>query len=531
MDNSLAYSVNLKLLAERTRIGYQQLYLGLVQRKRELKFGDAAQISDVLGLPLWELRRCIEEGLFVADSRQGSLLVGNRRNVEPEKSDFAERFLSRKAPPAIQPPSGRLGVLLPGLGAVATTLIGGTALVAKGLGKPIGSLTQMGRIRLSKRTEKRNPLIQDLVALQDIGGLVFGGWDIRDHDCYEAAKAAGVIEPSLLAEAEPDLRAVRPMPAVFDGRYVPRLEGSHVKQGTSKMALAEALVRDIEEFKRANGLDRAVMVWCGSTEIYQRATEVHASPESFETGLLNDDPDIAPSQVYAYAALQCGVPFANGAPNLTVDFPAHRQLAKERGVPICGKDFKTGQTFMKTLIAPGLKARLLGVDGWFSTNILGNRDGVVLEEPESFKTKEESKLGALEVILQPDQYPDLYSEFAHMVRINYYPPRGDNKEGWDNIDLTGWLGYPMQLKVNFLCRDSILAAPLALDLALFLDLAQRAGLGGVQEWLSFYFKSPMVAPNLYPEHDIFIQLMKLKNTLRWMAGEQMITHLGLEYYD
>ncbi len=531
MDNHAAYSVNLKLLAESTRIGYQHLYLALVQRKRDLKFSDAAQISDVLGIPLWELRDCIERGLFVADSRQERLLAGNGRTVERDPARFAEHFLSRKAAPAIAPPDGRLGVLLPGLGSVATTLIGGVALVAKCRGRPVGSLTQMGRIRLSKRTDRRNPLIRELVPLQDPAGLVFGGWDILDQDCYESALAAGVIEPAMLAEAERELRAVRAMPGVFERRYVPRLDGAHVKRGTSKMALAEALVRDIEDFKSANGLDRAVMVWCGSTEIHQRATEVHASTEAFETGLLADDPAIAPSQIYAWAALQCGVPFANGAPNLTVDVPAMQQLAKDRGVPVCGKDFKTGQTYIKTLIAPGLKARLLGVEGWFSTNILGNRDGVVLDEPESFKTKEESKLGALEVILQPDQYPELYRDLAHMVRINYYPPRGDNKEGWDNIDITGWLGYPMQLKVNFLCRDSILAAPLALDLALFLDLAQRAGMAGIQEWLSFYFKSPMVPPQLYPEHDIFIQLTKLKNTLRWMAGEQMITHLGLEYYD
>ncbi len=531
MDHGEVYSVNIKMLAERTRIGYQQLYLGLVQRKRELKFRDAAEISDVLGVPLEELRRCIEEGRFVADSRQESLLVGNRRNVPGGNGVFEERFVSRKAPPAIEPATGRLGVLLPGLGAVATTLIGGVALVNKGLSKPIGSLTQMGRIRLSKRTDKRNPLIRELLEIQDTGDLVFGGWDIRDIDCYDSAAGAAVIEPGLLAQVEPELRAVRPMPAVFEQRFVPRLDGGNVKHGTSKMALAEALVHDIEEFKRANGLDRAVMVWCGSTEVHQRASAVHDSLESFETGLLNDDPEIAPSQIYAYAAIRSGVPFANGAPNLTVDIPALQELANRQRVPICGKDFKTGQTFMKTLIAPGLKARMLGVEGWFSTNILGNRDGVVLEEPESFRTKEESKLGALEVIFQPEQYPDLYDDLSHMVRINYYPPRGDNKEGWDNIDVTGWLGYPMQLKVNFLCRDSILAAPLVLDLALFLDLAQRSGLGGIQEWLSFYFKSPLVAPELYPEHDIFIQLMKLKNTLRWMAGEQMITHLGLEYYD
>lgn len=531
MDNFTGYTINLKLLAERTRIGYQHLYLGLVRRKRDLKFSDAAQVADVLGLPLWELRRCLEEGGFRADSRQEALLTGNGREVCADGPEFAERFVSRKAPPAIAPAEGRLGVLLPGLGAVATTLIGGAALVNRGLARPIGSLTQMGRIRLSKRTEKRNPLIREFLPLQGIDKLVFGGWDIFEHDCCEAAKIAGVIDEAALRQVKDELQKVEVMPAVFENRRVPRLEGRRVKQGVNKMALAESLVRDIEDFRSAHRLERAVMVWCGSTEIHQRPADVHASLDKFETGLLNDDPEIAPSQIYAYAALQCGVPFANGAPNLTVDIPALQELAKARRAPICGKDFKTGQTYMKTLLAPGLKARLLGVEGWFSTNILGNRDGMVLEEPASFKAKEESKLGALDVIFQPEQYPDLYGAFDHMVRINYYPPRGDNKEGWDNIDLVGWLGYPMQLKVNFLCRDSILAAPLALDLALFLDLAQRAGLAGIQEWLSFYFKSPMVAPAIYPEHDIFIQLTKLKNTLRWMGGEQMITHLGLEYYD
>lgn len=530
MDNHQTCAVNLRKLSELTGIGYQPLYVALVQRKRDLRFGDAVRVADTLGLPLWEFRKYLEEGRFVADSRQRRLLSGNRRDVPVPEEGFAERFLSRKAPPEISPPSGRLGVLLPGLGAVATTTVGGVALVNKGLAKPVGSLTQMGRIRLSKRTDKRNPAIRELVPIQDTAGLVFGGWDISASDGYEAALEAGVIEPALLAAAEGELRSVRPMPAVFEKRFVPRLDGPNVKRATSKMAMAESLVQDIEDFKRENGLDRAVMVWCGSTEIHQRPGSVHESLDAFEAGLLCNDPRIAPSQIYAYAALRCRVPFANGAPNLTVDVPAIQELAAQRGVPICGKDFKTGQTFMKTLIAPGFKARLLGVDGWFSTNILGNRDGIVLEEPESFRTKEESKLGALEVILQPDQYPDLYGDFSHMVRINYYPPRGDNKEGWDNIDLTGWLGYPMQLKVNFLCRDSILAAPLVLDLALFLDLAHRAGLSGIQEWLSFYFKSPMVPEQLYPEHDIFIQLTKLKNTLRWMAGEQMITHLGLEYY-
>ena len=531
MDNKPVYSVNLKALAERTRIGYQQLYLGLVQRKRELKFSDAVQVADALGLPLAEFRSCLEQDRFVSDSRQDTLLTGNQREVPAGSADFEERFLSRKAPPSIAPAEGKLGVLLPGMGAVATTLIGGVALVNKGLAKPIGSLTQMGRIRLGKRTDNRNPLISDFVSLAGSGDLVFGGWDIFDNNCYEAATTADVIDPASREKIKPELEAITPMPAVFENRYVPRLNGTHVKQGVNKMALAEQLIVDIDRFKRDNGLSRVVMVWCGSTETYQRATEVHETLANFEDGLLKNDPDIAPSQIYAYAAIKSGVPFANGAPNLTVDIPAIQELAKLHKVAICGKDYKTGQTFMKTLIAPGLKARLLGLNGWFSTNILGNRDGEVLEEPESFKTKEVSKLGALDVIFQPDQYPDLYANFEHMVRINYYPPRGDNKEGWDAIDLFGWLGYPMQLKVNFLCRDSILAAPLALDLALFLDLAQRAGMSGIQEWLSFYFKSPMAAEGVYPEHDIFIQLMKLKNTLRWMAGEEMITHLGLEYYD
>ena len=530
MDNSFTYSINIKLLAERTRIGYQQLYLGLVQRKRDLKFSDAVQVADALGLPLEEFRDCIEKGRFTADSRQETLLTGNQRTI-PAGSGFKERFLSRKAPPRITAPEGKLGVLLPGLGAVATTLISGVALINKGLAGPVGSLTQMGRIRLGKRTDQRNPMIRELAPLQSMDQLVFGGWDIFEHDCLQACEVADVIDGDSRRQVADELSSVRPMPAVFEDRYVPRLSGPNVKQAANKMLLAEALMRDIENFKQDHGLSRAVMVWCGSTEIYQRCTAVHADLKTFEEGLLKNDPDIAPSQIYAYAALKCGVPFANGAPNLTVDVPAIQELATLQGAPICGKDYKTGQTFMKTLIAPGLKARLLGLNGWFSTNILGNRDGVVLEEPDSFRTKEVSKLGALDLILQPDQYPELYEQFDHMVRINYYPPRGDNKEGWDAIDLFGWLGYPMQLKVNFLCRDSILAAPLALDLALFMDLAQRAGMGGIQEWLSFYFKSPMTQAGVYPEHDIFIQLMKLKNTLRWMAGEEMITHLGLEYYD
>ena len=439
--------------------------------------------------------------------------------------------MSVRETPNIAPPEGKLGVLLPGMGAVSTTFIAGVEAVKKGNAAPIGSLTQIGHVRLGKRTEDRNPLIKELVPLTDISNLVYGGWDIYEDNCYDAAVNAGVLQSDLLDQVKAEMQAVTPMPAVFEHRYVTRIDGPNIKKGANKMELAEALIDDIRNFKERTGAERAVMVWCGSTEIFQKPSEVHQSPAAFERGLAENDPEIAPSQIYAYAALKSGVPFANGAPNLTVDTPALIALAKAEGVPIAGKDYKTGQTFIKTLLAPGLKSRLLGLDGWFSTNILGNRDGEVLDDPDSFKTKEESKLSALDVIFQPKLYPELYGDFDHKVRINYYPPRGDNKEGWDNIDIFGWLGYKMQIKVNFLCRDSILAAPLVLDLALFLDLAQRAGMSGILEWLSFYFKSPMAAQGLYPEHDIFIQLMKLKNTLRWMKGEELITHLGLEYYD
>jgi myo-inositol-1-phosphate synthase len=428
-------------------------------------------------------------------------------------------------------PRGKLGVLLVGLGAVTTTFIAGVEAVKAGLAKPIGSLTQMGTVRLGKRTEGRSPLIKDFVPLAGLNDLVFGAWDIFAEDCYEAALHAGVLEKELLVQLKPQLSAVKPMPAVFDQSYVKRLNGTHVKSGRNKMELAEQLMGDIRDFKERNGCSRLVMVWCASTEVFIEADPVHETLESFEQALGENHPAIAPSMIYAYAALRSGVGFANGAPNLTVDIPAIRKLAERQNLPICGKDFKTGQTWMKTILAPGIKARLLGLHGWYSTNILGNRDGEVLDDPGSFKTKEESKLSVLEYILQPEVYPDLYDDFSHLVRINYYPPRGDNKEGWDNIDIFGWLGYPMQIKVNFLCRDSILAAPIVLDLALFMDLAQRAGMRGIQEWLSFYFKSPMCAPELYPEHDLFIQLMKLKNTLRHLRGEELITHLGLEYYD
>jgi len=431
----------------------------------------------------------------------------------------------------IAPAQGKLGVLLVGLGAVSTTFIAGVLAIRKGLASPIGSLTQMGTIRLGKRTENRSPRIKDLLPLADLDDIVFGGWDIFDENCYEAAKTAGVLELSLLQQIKPELEAIRPWPAVFDQRYVKRLQGPNVKKGKNKKDLAEQLRADIRNFKKERGLDRMVMVWCGSTEVYMTESPAHETIESFERALEENDPAIPSSMVYTYAALMEGVPYANGAPNLSVDVPALIALAQQKKLPVIGKDFKTGQTLIKTVIAPGLKARLLGVQGWYSTNILGNRDGEVLDDPESFKTKEESKKSVLDYILQPQLYPELYENLCHVVRINYYPPRGDNKEGWDNIDLVGWLGYPMQLKINFLCRDSILAAPIVLDLALFLDLAKRAGMTGIQEWLSFYFKSPMHAPGLYPEHDLFIQLMKLKNTLRYLKGEELITHLGLEYYD
>ncbi|HLH42840.1 MAG TPA: inositol-3-phosphate synthase [Bryobacteraceae bacterium] len=431
----------------------------------------------------------------------------------------------------IAPANGKLGVLIPGIGAVSTTFMAGVEAVKSGIGAPVGSLTQLSTIRLGKRTEGRTPLIKDFVPLAELDDLVFGGWDIYEDSAYEAAEHAKVLERDLLEKVRGPLSAIRPLKAVFDPDYVRRINGPNVKQGRTKMDKAEMLMEDIEQFRSSRGCSRMVMVWCASTEVYHKPAEVHRTLHDFECGLMKNDPEIAPSQIYAYAALKSGVPFANGAPNLTTDTPALLELARERNLPICGKDFKTGQTFMKTLIAPGLKARMLGLNGWFSTNILGNRDGEVLEDPGSFKTKEETKLSVLDQILQPGLYPELYKDFYHAVRINYYPPRGDAKEGWDNIDIFGWLGYPMQIKIDFLCRDSILAAPIVLDLVLFLDLAQRAGMRGIQEWLSFYFKAPMTAPGLYPEHDIFIQLMKLKNTLRWMRGEDLITHLGLEYYD
>ena len=431
----------------------------------------------------------------------------------------------------IEEPRGKLGVLLVGLGAVSTTFIAGVEAVKRELALPIGSLSQFGTVRLGKRTEGRSPKISDFVPLAQLEDLEFASWDLFDDDAYTAAVKAGVLETSLLEQLRPVLEEVRPYRAVFDNRYVKRLDGTHVKKGRTKWELAHQLMEQIRSFQREKQVDRMVMVWCGSTEIFLEKGPVHEDVSALEEGLKNNHPDIPSSMIYAYAALKLGIPYANGAPNLTVDAPAFQQLALEQGVPICGKDFKTGQTLMKTIVAPGLKARLLGLSGWFSTNILGNRDGEVLDDPESFRTKEESKLSVLEYILQPEHYPDLYGDFYHKVRINYYPPRKDDKEGWDNLDIFGWLGYPMQIKIDFLCKDSILAAPLVLDLVLFLDLAKRAGMSGIQEWLSFYFKSPMTLPELYPEHDLFIQLMKLKNTLRYLRGEEQITHLGLDYYE
>jgi myo-inositol-1-phosphate synthase len=431
----------------------------------------------------------------------------------------------------IAPANGKLGILLVGLGAVSTTFVAGVEAIKRDLAKPIGSLTQMGTIRLGKRTDNRVPRIKEFVPLAELDDIVFGAWDIFTDNAFDAAMKAGVLEKDLLNQVSEQLSSLKPMSAVFEQKFVKRLDGENVKQGKNKMEFAEQLIEEIAQFKTENNCDRLVMIWAASTEIFLEPSEVHQSIEAFEKAMYDSDEQIAPSMIYAYAAIKSGVPFANGAPNLSVDIPALVKLAEDEGVPVCGKDFKTGQTLMKTIIAPGLKARMLGLDGWYSTNILGNRDGEVLDDPESFRTKEESKLSVLEQILQPEVHPELYGDFSHVVRINYYPPRGDNKEGWDSIDIFGWLGYKMQIKIDFLCRDSILAAPLVLDLALFLDLAQRAGMKGVQEWLSFYFKSPQTARGLYPEHDIFIQLKKLKNTLRHLKGEELITHLGLDYYD
>ena len=440
-------------------------------------------------------------------------------------------MVSIESPAKIEAAKGKLGVLMPGLGAVSTTFIAGTLAIRNGISSPIGSITQMGSLRLGKRTEKREVDIKDFVPLAHLNDLVFGGWDIFEDNCYEAAVKAGVIDTELLDQIKTELSSIKPMKAVFDKHFVKKLDGTYVKSVKGHRSRIEALRQDIRDFKKNNGLNRVVMIWCGSTEVYQDSKgSVYNSLDSLEKALDDDEPSIAPSILYAYAAIKEGLPYANGAPNLSVDFPAMYSLASQEGVPIAGKDFKTGQTLMKTILAPGFKARRLGIDGWFSTNILGNRDGEVLDDPESFKTKEVSKLGVLEQILEPEKYPELYGDLYHKVRINYYPPRGDNKEGWDNIDIKGWLGYPMQIKVDFLCRDSILAAPIVLDLALFLDLANRSGMHGIQEWLSFYFKSPMCKPDLYPIHDLFSQKVKLENTLRYLMGETLITHLGLDYY-
>jgi len=430
----------------------------------------------------------------------------------------------------ISPAEGKLGILIPGLGAVATTLIAGVEAVKKGISQPIGSLTQMGHIRLGKRTENRNPKINEFVPLAQLNDIVFGGWDVYEDNVYQAASNARVLESSLLDAVKPALEAIVPMKAAFDQNYAKNLTGTHVKTGT-RYELAQQVMEDIKSFKEQNGLDRVVLVWCGSTEIYYEASAIHQSLAAFEQALKDDDKLIAPSMIYAYAALKLGIPFSNGAPNLTVDIPALIELSKLTKTPIAGKDFKTGQTLMKTVLAPGLAARSLGVHGWFSTNILGNRDGLVLDDPDNFKTKEVSKLGVLEDIFKPEDNQELYGNIYHKIRINYYPPHGDNKESWDNIDIFGWLGYKMQIKINFLCRDSILAAPIALDLALFSDMAKRAGMSGIQEWLSFYLKSPQTAAGLHPENDIFKQLIKLENTLRYLMGEDLITHLGLDYYD
>ena len=434
-------------------------------------------------------------------------------------------------PAKIAPPKGKLGILMPGMGAVSTTFMAGVELVRKGKAQPVGSLTQLGTIRLGKRTDNNSPQIKKFLPLAELDDLVFGGWDIFKDNAYEAASNAGVLSKEDLIKVKPFLSKIKPMKAAFDKEYVKRLDGTYVKKAKNKYELALQIKEDIANFKKTSRATRLVTCWCGSTEVFITAEDIHSTPEKFVEAMKNNHPAIAPSMLYAWASITSGVPFANGAPNLTVDIPAMQKLALDHNVALCGKDFKTGQTLMKTILAPGFKARMLGLEGWYSTNILGNRDGEVLDDPGSFKTKEESKLGALEYILQPQLYPELYGKIHHKVRINYYPPRGDNKEGWDNIDIFGWLGYKMQIKVDFLCRDSILAAPIVLDLVLFLDLAQRAGFRGIQEWLSFYFKSPMTSPDLYPEHDLFIQSMKLKNTLRWMMGEDLITHLGQEYYD
>ena len=491
------------------------------------RFGGQSALAALLDTRQSTIQHWAITGMIPTQHHRRLLALAREKGIVLEPKDFTPTEL-KEIPPA----SGKLGVLLVGLGAVATTFIAGVENTRRGLGRPIGSLTQMGTIRLGKRTDKRAPLIKEFVPLAPLENLVFGAWDPIPDDAYKSALNAGVLDHYQHLDPIKDfLEAIKPMPAVFDQYYVKRLEGTNVKTAPTKLELAELIRKDIRDFKAKNDCERLVMIWAASTEIFLQEAEVHSNLESFEAALETNDINIAPSMLYAYAAIMEGVPFAMGAPNLACDIPALVKLAFDKGVPIGGKDFKTGQTLLKTVISPMLKARMLGVAGWYSTNILGNRDGEVLDDPESFKTKEESKLGVLEHILQPDLYPELYGDMYHKVRINYYPPRGDNKEGWDNIDIFGWMGYPMQIKIDFLCRDSILAAPLVLDLALFFDLAKRAGMKGIQEWLSFYFKSPQHAPDLYPEHDLFIQQTKLKNTLRYMMGEEQITHLGIEYYE
>ncbi len=490
------------------------------------RFGGQSALARMLGRRQSTVEHWAAAGRIPAQWHEPLLVLAREKGLQLDAKDFVEGAVD-----PIDPAAGRLGVLMVGLGAVASTFVAGIELIRRGYGRPFGSLTQMGTIRLGRRTDNRAPLIRDFVPLADLDQLVFGAWDPFPDNAYQAAVKSGVLDrPTHLDPIASELAELEPMPAAFDPAYVRRLNGTNVKTQKTKRELAEALRADIRDFKESRACDRLVMIWCASTEVFIEESDIHKDVESFESALDADDQRIAPSMLYAYAALMEGVPFINGAPNLTVDIPAMVELSRQRDVPIIGKDFKTGQTLMKTVLAPMLKARMLGLRGWYSTNILGNRDGEVLDDPDSFRTKEVSKLGVLEYILQPELYPELYGDVYHKVRINYYPPRGDSKEGWDNLDIFGWLGYPMQIKIDFLCRDSILAAPLVLDLVLFMDLAQRAGMHGIQEWLSLYFKSPQHAASVYPEHDLFIQQTKLKNTLRWLMGEDQITHLGREYY-